>query len=356
MALLKKKKKIQTFTLPFFLLFWRTGCFCLQHLWRDGGTAGKVLPRGQSGVPLMVWKEKWGRGGTVPFLPLLGAECCFWNFLSGIIRGADFFDFLWLCLLYMNCFWGDSLGCPGHHCSLSQLDLFDISRTKWRILTITCKQCISERLRVGFRGEMAVRGGLILRSFFCVFCSVLDLFFSQNAVFCCPQDVAENVFDLPEEPSHSLVFPKMPSYTPDKHTVWILPFISPSESRPHCPAVVGPTDSSSPSLMDSRLHRFNWVSKLDARLKELTGRIFWTKGCNEGNVDAESIRVISVVIVAKKITRKHPQDYSNCHQGEDRWGIILFLRVSTEKPLKTNAATGLNLPLLLQYASDINYV
>lgn len=56
MALFKKKKN-QTFTLTF-LLFWRMGHFCLQHLWRDGGTAGKVLPRGQSGVPLMVWKEK----------------------------------------------------------------------------------------------------------------------------------------------------------------------------------------------------------------------------------------------------------------------------------------------------------
>lgn len=77
---------------------------------------------------------------------------------------------------------------------------------------------------------MAVQGGLILRSFF-LFFPVLALFFSQNAVFCCPQDVAENVFDLPEEPSHSPVFPKMPSYTFDKHTMRILPFIFPPESK-----------------------------------------------------------------------------------------------------------------------------
>lgn len=72
MALFEKKKKNQTFTLPFFLLFWRTGRFCLQHLWRDGGTAGKVLPRGQSGVPLMVWKEKRGRGEPYLFFLFLG--------------------------------------------------------------------------------------------------------------------------------------------------------------------------------------------------------------------------------------------------------------------------------------------
>lgn len=335
MALFEKKKKKSDLYLALFFVVLENGTLlsaAFMERWRDGWKSASERP---------IWSAFNGlegearEGGTVPFLPLLGAECCFWNFLSGIIRGADFFDFLWLCLLYMNCFWGTRLAAPAT-IVLSQLDLFDIARTKWRILTVTCKQCISERLRVGFRGETAVRGGLILRSFFfCVFCSVLDLFFSQNAVFCCPQDVAENVFDLPEEPSHSLVFPKMPSYTPDKHTIWILPFISPSESRPQHPAVVRPTDSSSPSLMDSCLHRFNWLSKLDARLKELTGRIFWTKGRNEGNLDAEWIRIISVAIVAKKITRKHAQDYSNRHQGEDRWGVLLFLRVSTEKPLKT---------------------
>lgn len=111
-TMMKKKKKwwkwhffkIRPLPCPF-LLFWRMGHFCLQHLWIDGGTAGKVLPRGQSGVPLMVWKEKWRRGESY-LSSSSWAECCFWNLLSGIIRRADFFDFLWLCLLYMNCFCG----------------------------------------------------------------------------------------------------------------------------------------------------------------------------------------------------------------------------------------------------------
>ena len=89
---------------PFFYFFRRTGHFCLQHLWIDEGMAGKVLPRDQSGVPLMVWKER--KRGEPYLSPPSRAECCFWNFLSGIIRRADFFDFLWLCLLYMNRFCG----------------------------------------------------------------------------------------------------------------------------------------------------------------------------------------------------------------------------------------------------------
>lgn len=63
--LMKKKKSGENGTffksdlyLALFLLFWRIGRFCLQHLWLDGGMAGKVLVRGQSGVPLMVWTEK----------------------------------------------------------------------------------------------------------------------------------------------------------------------------------------------------------------------------------------------------------------------------------------------------------
>lgn len=53
----KKKKKIRPLPCPF-LLFWRMGRLCLRHLWIGGGTAGKVLLRGQFGVPLMVWNEK----------------------------------------------------------------------------------------------------------------------------------------------------------------------------------------------------------------------------------------------------------------------------------------------------------
>lgn len=182
MALFEKKKKNQTFTLPFFFVVLENGTLlsaAFMERWRDGWKSASERP---------IWSAFNGlegearEGGTVPFLPLLGAECCFWNILSGIIRGADFFDFLWLCLLYMNCFWGTRLAAPAT-IVLSQLDLFDIARTKWRILTVTCKQCISERLRVGFRGETAVRGGLILRSFFFVFFALFWTCFSPRTLY-----------------------------------------------------------------------------------------------------------------------------------------------------------------------------
>lgn len=62
-----------------------------------GRTEGNVLPRGQSGVPSTVWKEKRRRGKNRTFISLLffwGRELFLELFLSGIIRGADFFDFL----------------------------------------------------------------------------------------------------------------------------------------------------------------------------------------------------------------------------------------------------------------------
>lgn len=96
------KKKIWPLPCPFFVVLENGAHLSAAFMDR---MAGKVLPRGQSGVPLRVWKEKWGRWES--YLSFSSwAECCFWNFLSGIIRRADFFDFLWLCLLYMNCFCG----------------------------------------------------------------------------------------------------------------------------------------------------------------------------------------------------------------------------------------------------------
>lgn len=94
MALFEKKKKNQTFTLPFFFVVLENGTLlsaAFMERWRDGWKSASERP---------IWSAFNGlegearEGGTVPFLPLLGAECCFWNFLSGIIRGADFFDFL----------------------------------------------------------------------------------------------------------------------------------------------------------------------------------------------------------------------------------------------------------------------
>lgn len=157
----------------------------------------------------MVWKEKRGRGGR-PYLFFLLLSGSFWNFLSGIIRAADFFDFLWLCLLYMKCLCGTRRLTPGHHCSLSAGYLLRQNGGSW-------PSCINSESLRGWGLDSV--GGLFV---------VLASFFSQNAVFRCPRGVSENVYDLPEEPSHSPVFPKiMPSHTSDKHTIWILlPLIS----------------------------------------------------------------------------------------------------------------------------------
>lgn len=71
--LMKKKKSdengtfnIPTFTCPFCLVLENTPVFV-----DGGGTAGKVLLRGQVGVPLTVWKEKQRGGGEIiPLAPL----------------------------------------------------------------------------------------------------------------------------------------------------------------------------------------------------------------------------------------------------------------------------------------------
>lgn len=185
----------QTFTLPFLCCFgeWDASV-CEQHLRIDGGTAGKVLPRGQSGVPLMVWKEKAKEGGNHTFSPSCWAECCFWNFLSGIIRGADsFFFFHWfpvtLFIVHELFLWNS----PAAVADIvpSQPDLFDISHTKkggsWRL-------CInSDPLRGwGLNSEQrftAVHVGAYLEELFVILALFWPCFLSQNALLlpsgCC---------------------------------------------------------------------------------------------------------------------------------------------------------------------------
>lgn len=94
MALFEKKKKKSDLYLALFFVVLENGTLlsaAFMERWRDGWKSASERP---------IWSAFNGlegearEGGTVPFLPLLGAECCFWNFLSGIIRGADFFDFL----------------------------------------------------------------------------------------------------------------------------------------------------------------------------------------------------------------------------------------------------------------------
>lgn len=97
--------KNQTFTLPFFVTLENGTLLSAAFMdrWRDGWKSASERP---------IWSAFNGLDGKArergePYLSSSSwAECYFWNFLSGIIHGADFFDFLWQCLLYMNCFCG----------------------------------------------------------------------------------------------------------------------------------------------------------------------------------------------------------------------------------------------------------
>lgn len=139
-----------------FSCFWRMGHFYLQHLWIDGGDGWK------SASERPIWSAfnglEWKAGeGDRTFSSSLCRECYFWNFLSGIIHRAFFFFFIFC----VYCTWIVSVGlrgCPGHHCSLSQLELFDIFQKKWTILAVRYKQWISDRLGVGFFGGEGEEG------------------------------------------------------------------------------------------------------------------------------------------------------------------------------------------------------
>lgn len=129
---------------------------------------------------------------------------------------------------------------------------------------------------------MAVQGGLILRSYLCCvflfFALFWPVFFSQIAVLCCPQDISENVFDLPEEPFHSPVFPKkqkqkkhskkkkIPPCTPSINTQFGFSHPSPHAGRSPIPiTTAGPTNSSTPLLTDARLDHMSWFYKRNVR-------------------------------------------------------------------------------------------
>lgn len=117
-------------------------------------------------------------GGTVPFFLLFG--CCFWNFLSGIIRGADFFLISCDCVYYTWIVSAGLTGCPGHRCSLSRsrLVMFDISQTKWRILNV--RHEISERLRVGFSGGGGGAGRAYFKELLCFLAPFWPRFFPRT--------------------------------------------------------------------------------------------------------------------------------------------------------------------------------
>lgn len=114
-----------------------------------------------------------------------------------------------------------------------------ISLGKWRMLPVN----ISEVEGCSLWGNAgAVKA--YFKDFFCGLASLLTLFFSQNARFCCPLGITENVFDLPKETSHTRLPKNNPSYTFDKHTLWILPFVSHRNQSPHLTITAGATDYS----------------------------------------------------------------------------------------------------------------
>lgn len=134
-----------------------------------------------------------------------------------------------------------------------------ISQTKWRILTVTYKQWISERLKGELHQETTVRGGLILKPLcVCLFYSQFwpGLFLAEHCILlpsgCCWDCLwsSRGVFPLPCLP------PKMPSYSTDKHTIWIFPSNS-FKTKPSAPC--GTHNSSSLCLMDSFLHHLERV-------------------------------------------------------------------------------------------------
>lgn len=185
--LMKKKKsgengtflKIRPLPCPFFV--------CLENgtllsaaftdRWRDGW---------KSASERLIWSAfnglegKAREGGTVPFFLLLGRvlflELSFWN-----NPRSRFFWFPVTVFIVHELFLWDSQAAPAT-IVLSQLDLFGISQTKWKILTIMCKQWISERLRVGFRGETAVQGRAYIRVLF-VFLALFWPCFSPRTLY-----------------------------------------------------------------------------------------------------------------------------------------------------------------------------
>lgn len=89
-----EKKKIRPLPCPFFVVLENGTLLSAAFMdrWRDGGKSASERPiwSAFNGLEGKVRKER-----GVPYLSSSSwAECCFWNCLSGIIRGADFFDFL----------------------------------------------------------------------------------------------------------------------------------------------------------------------------------------------------------------------------------------------------------------------
>lgn len=223
----------QTFSLPFFVVL-ENGTLlsaAFMYRWRDGWKSASERP---------IWSAfngldgKARERGIVPFFLLFG-RVLFLEVFSGIFHRADFFDFLWLCLLYMNCFCGTR--------RLPRPPLFSLS---W-ICLISRKQnggswpsyINSESLRgwgLDSEGRWQCRGGLILRSFLCFFFALFWPCFSPRTLyFVALRTLLRMSLIFQRSLSTPLSSQKCPPYTSDKHTIWILSFISRSDLKPQPP-------------------------------------------------------------------------------------------------------------------------
>lgn len=133
---------------------------------------------------------------------------------------------------------------------LSQLNLFDSSQTKWRILPVWYKQWISERLRARVLLGDAGAGKIYLKIFF--FCPFLSSLFSQNFILLpsgrCWECLwsSKGAFPFPCLPKIKI---KKPTYTFHKHTLWITPSIC------HLKALAAPQLQEPMTLP----HHFGWT-------------------------------------------------------------------------------------------------
>lgn len=282
-------------------MFWRKGRFFMRHLWIQRGTAGKVFPRGQSGVPSTVWKEKERKKGIIPFFlflrRVLFLELSIWN-----NPRSRFFSFISCDCIY--CTWIVTAGLYPH-CS-PQLDIFDNSQWNWRILTIEHKQWISERLRVEVWAEMMLHGGLILRSSVCFWlCSGL-VFPPECSLLlpsgCCCECLWSSRGYFFSTPLSSSTPKQMLSFTSDKH-------IMDSSIQLHMcinDPVSSLQDSSDLPQQLRQLH--TW----DTRLMGLISRLIL------GQKDATKTKWMQNEPASSKLRksrREYSEDHSTCHQA-----------------------------------------
>ncbi len=124
---------------------------------------------------------------------------------------------------------------------------------------------------------MAAQGGLILRSFLCFFALFWPCFSPRTLYFVALRTLLRMSLIFQRSLPTPLSSQQCPP-TPQINTQFGFFHSSPRLNQsPSPPTTAGPTNSSSPLLMDSCLDQLNWLYKLDVRMKEFIGRIYLDK-------------------------------------------------------------------------------